>query len=228
MEFFRIRKDIPFMRHVLVLNVISFITFARRCSSWPRAACTCRSSSPAARWSRCSTTQTADIEQRAAWSRHGLRRGAGAELRHLARRADPPAGAPDMKQTEVAGRVFAELCKAEPATVGTKQYTTPQGEQVSRPSCTAPSGVEPMKLMRTEFVGPSVGAELYENGAWALLAPCWASWPTWRCASSGSSRWPASSPTCTTWSSSWASSPSSSGSSRWPCWRPCWPCWAIR
>jgi preprotein translocase subunit SecD len=28
MEFFRIRKDIPFMRHVLVLNIISFITFA--------------------------------------------------------------------------------------------------------------------------------------------------------------------------------------------------------
>jgi len=28
MEFFRIKKDIPFMRHVLVLNVISLITFA--------------------------------------------------------------------------------------------------------------------------------------------------------------------------------------------------------
>jgi preprotein translocase subunit SecF len=28
MEFFRIKRDIPFMRHALVLNVISFITFA--------------------------------------------------------------------------------------------------------------------------------------------------------------------------------------------------------
>jgi len=28
MEFFRIRKDIPFMRHALVFNAISFITFA--------------------------------------------------------------------------------------------------------------------------------------------------------------------------------------------------------
>ena len=27
MEFFRIRKDIPFMRHALVFNVISLITF---------------------------------------------------------------------------------------------------------------------------------------------------------------------------------------------------------
>ena len=27
MEFFRIKKDIPFMRHALVFNVISLITF---------------------------------------------------------------------------------------------------------------------------------------------------------------------------------------------------------
>ncbi|MFP3747790.1 protein translocase subunit SecF, partial [Achromobacter sp. SIMBA_011] len=27
MEFFRIRKDIPFMRHALVFNVISLVTF---------------------------------------------------------------------------------------------------------------------------------------------------------------------------------------------------------
>ena len=28
MEFFRIQRDIPFMRHALVFNVISFLTFA--------------------------------------------------------------------------------------------------------------------------------------------------------------------------------------------------------
>ena len=27
MEFFRIRRDIRFMRHVLVFNVVSFVTF---------------------------------------------------------------------------------------------------------------------------------------------------------------------------------------------------------
>ena len=27
MEFFRIRRDIPFMRHSLALNVVSFVTF---------------------------------------------------------------------------------------------------------------------------------------------------------------------------------------------------------
>jgi len=28
MEFFRIRKDIPFMKYALIFNVISFVTFA--------------------------------------------------------------------------------------------------------------------------------------------------------------------------------------------------------
>ena len=28
MEFFRIRRDIPFMRHALAFNVVSFVTFA--------------------------------------------------------------------------------------------------------------------------------------------------------------------------------------------------------
>ncbi|MGN6701879.1 MAG: protein translocase subunit SecF, partial [Burkholderiaceae bacterium] len=28
MEFFRIRKDIPFMRHALIFNAISALTFA--------------------------------------------------------------------------------------------------------------------------------------------------------------------------------------------------------
>jgi preprotein translocase subunit SecF len=74
----------------------------------------------------------------------------------------------DMKQDQVSTLVFDTLCKAEQATVGTKQYTTPQGEQVSRPACTKADGSEPLKLTRTEFVGPSVGEELYTNGALAL------------------------------------------------------------
>ena len=28
MEFFKIRKDIPFMKHALIFNAISFVTFA--------------------------------------------------------------------------------------------------------------------------------------------------------------------------------------------------------
>jgi hypothetical protein len=49
MEFFRIKKDIPFMKHALVFNVISFITFALAVSSCSAVACICRWSSPAVR-----------------------------------------------------------------------------------------------------------------------------------------------------------------------------------
>ena len=28
MEFFRIKRDIPFMKHALIFNVVSFLTFA--------------------------------------------------------------------------------------------------------------------------------------------------------------------------------------------------------
>ena len=52
--------------------------------------------------------------------------------------------------TLAAARVLDALCKAESGSVATRQYTTPQGEQVSRPSCsTAPepaSSCSPPKL----------------------------------------------------------------------------------
>jgi hypothetical protein len=49
MEFFRISKDIPFMRHALVFNVISLLTFLLAVFFLFTRACISRSSSPAAR-----------------------------------------------------------------------------------------------------------------------------------------------------------------------------------
>ena len=74
----------------------------------------------------------------------------------------------DVKQGEVAQRVFQALCTAEQGQVGMKAVTTPKGESIERPSCTQANGSEPFELSRTEFVGPSVGAELAEDGAKAL------------------------------------------------------------
>ncbi len=47
MEFFKIRRDIPFMRHALIFNAISFITFALAVFSCSPGGCICRLSSPA-------------------------------------------------------------------------------------------------------------------------------------------------------------------------------------
>ena len=75
----------------------------------------------------------------------------------------------DVKQSEVVGRVFDALCKAEGGTVASRQVTTDKGEPVSKPVCGA-AGTEPVQLQRSEFVGPPVGSELARDGAYALLA----------------------------------------------------------
>ena len=50
MEFFRIKRDIPFMRHALIFNVISLITFLIAVGvARDAGACTSASTSPAAR-----------------------------------------------------------------------------------------------------------------------------------------------------------------------------------
>ena len=43
-----------------------------------------------------------------------------------------------------------------------------QGEQVARMACVAANDAEPLRLSRTEFVGPAVGSELYLDGLKAL------------------------------------------------------------
>ena len=169
MEFFRIRKDIPFMRHALVLNVVSFITFALAVFFLVTRGLHLSIEFTGGTLVEVSYTQTADINRtRATVEALGF---GEVQVQNFGTSRDVLIRLPvrgDVKQTQVSGRVFDALCKAESAAVGTKQYTTAQGEQVSRPSCTAADGKEPLVLTRTEAVGASVGAELYENGALAL------------------------------------------------------------
>jgi preprotein translocase subunit SecF len=169
MEFFRFKKDIPFMRHALVLNAVSFITFALAVFFLAT-----RGLNPSIEFTggtllEVEYAQTADIN-RTRGTVESLGFGE-VQVQKFGTSRDVLIRLPvrsNVKQSEVAGQVFGVLCKAEAGTVGTKQYTTPQGEQVSRPSCSTADGKEPVTLTRTEFVGPSVGAELYQNGALAL------------------------------------------------------------
>ena len=173
MEFFRIRRDIPFMRHALVLNVISFLTFA---------AAVFFISTRGLHLSIEFTGGTVmEVEYAAAADLAKTRNvvdGLGfgeVQVQNFGTSHDVlirlPLGAQGggaAKQNEVAGRVFDALCKAEAGAVSSRQYTTPQGEQVSRASCQTTAGSEPIKLSRTEFVGPSVGEELTWDGVKAL------------------------------------------------------------
>jgi preprotein translocase subunit SecF len=169
MEFFRIRRDIPFMRHALVFNIVSALTFAAAVFflvtrglhfsieftggtvlevAYTEAADLARTRSAV------EALVTGEVQVQTFGTSHDVM------IRLPARR--------DLKQSELAEAVFAGLCKAESGSIKQRQYTTPQGEQVSRRACEAANGAEPIKLSRTEFVGPSVGEELAQDGAKAL------------------------------------------------------------
>ena len=176
MEFFRIKRDIPFMRHVLVLNAVSFITFLAAVFFLVTKGLHLSIEFTGGTLMEVQYAQTADIGRtRTAIDKLNLgdvqvqNFGTSRDvLIRLPVRGQSAAGEGSAQGGDLAARAFEALCAAEQGRVGTKQYTTPQGEQVSRPSCTQTDGSEPLRLMRTEFVGPSVGAELARDGALAL------------------------------------------------------------
>ncbi len=171
MEFFRIRRDIPFMRYALVLNVVSFLTFAAAVFFLATRGLHLSIEFTGGTVLEVQYQQPADVN-RTRTVVEALNLGE-VQVQNFGTARDVLIRLPvrgDAKQTDLAGRVFDALCKAEQGTVATKQYTTAQGEQVSRPSCSTAAGAEPLRLQRTEVVGPSVGAELYEKGVYALLA----------------------------------------------------------
>ena len=168
MEFFRIRRDIPFMRHALVLNAISFITFLAAVFFLVTRGLHLSIEFTGGTVMEVEYTQSADIgKTRATVETLGF---GEVQVQKFGTSRDVLIRLPlrgGEKQDAVATRVFGELCKSEGGSVVDRQYTTPQGEQVERKACTAGSS-EPIKLSRTEFVGPTVGQELALDGALAL------------------------------------------------------------
>jgi preprotein translocase subunit SecF len=169
MEFFRIHRDIPFMRHALVLNAISFVTFLAAVFFLVTRHLHLSIEFTGGTVMEVEYAQAADIVRtRATVEALGF---GEVQVQNFGTSRDvlirlPLRGAE--RQDAVAARVFGELCKAESGTLADQQYTTPQGEQVSRKACTGAGGSEPVKLSRTEFVGPTVGQELALDGALAL------------------------------------------------------------
>jgi preprotein translocase subunit SecF len=169
MEFFRIRRDIPFMRHALVFNAISFLTFAAAVFFLITRGLHLSIEFTGGTVLEVEYSQAADLE-RARKSIDSLGLGE-VQVQNFGTSRDVMVRLPvrgSIKPSEMASQVFNLMCKAESGTVTTKAYITPQGEPVSRPSCATADGREPLKLSRTEFVGPAVGEELATDGAKAL------------------------------------------------------------
>jgi preprotein translocase subunit SecF len=169
MEFFRISRDIPFMRHALVLNIISFLTFAAAVFFIATRGLHLSIEFTGGTVMEVEYQQAADINKtREAVEALGF---GEVQVQKFGTSRDVLIRLPvrgEMKQGEVSARTFEALCSAEAGTVQSKSYTTPQGEQVTRVACVK-AEQEPLKLSRTEFIGPAVGSELARDGAPALL-----------------------------------------------------------
>ena len=170
MEFFRIRRDIPFMRHALVFNIVSAVTFLAAVFFLATRGLHFSIEFTGGVNQQVSYAQTADVEKiRTAVEKLNF---GEVQVQNFGSSRDVlirlPAK-PGTKQTEVAATVFETLCKAESGSVGVRQTVTDKGEAVSRPVCSAGTA-EPVQQRSVEYVGPQVGSELAINGAYALAA----------------------------------------------------------
>ncbi|MEX8517754.1 MAG: protein translocase subunit SecF [Leptothrix sp. (in: b-proteobacteria)] len=168
MEFFRIRRDIPFMRHALVFNAISLATFLAAVFFLIANGLHLSIEFTGGTVIETKYAQSADIAK-VRGTVEAMKFGE-VQVQKFGTSSDVLIRLPlrgDVKQTEVVSRVFAQLCAAEQGSVSQRQSTTDKGESISRQVCEA-NGVEPLKLSRSEFVGPQVGRELAEDGAKAL------------------------------------------------------------
>ena len=170
MEFFRIRRDIPFMRHALVLNIVSAITFLAAVFFLVTRGLHLSIEFTGGTVIETAYAQSADVGKvRATVEKLGY---GEVQVQNFGSTRDVLIRLPvrgDVKQADVVAHVFAELCKAEAGSVSTRQGVSDKGDAVSRPVCTTTgANAEPVRLQRSEFVGPQVGRELAEDGAKAL------------------------------------------------------------
>ena len=142
MEFFRIKRDIPFMRHALIFNVISLITFVIAVVSLATKGLHLGVDFTGGTVMEVSYSQPADLNKiRDSMAKLGFTEASVQNFgstRDVLIRLPVKQGVTSAKLSE---QVLGELKQIDGS----------------------------VNLKRTEFVGPQVGKELLENGALALL-----------------------------------------------------------
>jgi len=171
MELFRIKRDIPFMKHALLFNAISFITFALAVFFLVTRGLHFSIEFTGGTVIEVAYPQAADIQKtRGLIEKMGY---ADVQVQNFGSSRDVMIRLPvrpGEKQTEVVDKVFGELCRAEAGTVSQHQQVTEKGESVSKQVCFNAAKAEPVTLSRSEVVGPAVGEELAWDAAKALIA----------------------------------------------------------
>ncbi|MBX3645217.1 MAG: protein translocase subunit SecF [Rubrivivax sp.] len=168
MEFFRIRRDIPFMRHALVFNIISVVTFLLAVFFLVTRGLHLSIEFTGGTVIEVAYAQPADVGK-VRTVVEAMQVG-DTQVQNFGSSRDVLIRLPlreGVKQSELVGRVFDALCKAESGAVEAHQSVSDKGEAISKQVCRA-AGAEPLVLQRSEFVGPQVGKELATDGLMAL------------------------------------------------------------
>ena len=169
MEFFRIRRDIPFMRHALVFNIISLLTFLAAVFFLVTRGLHLSVEFTGGTVIEVAYAEAADVGKiRTTVEKLNL---GEVQAQNFGSSRDVLIRLPvrgNVKQADVVKQVFTALCTAESGAVTTRQEKSDKGDVVAKDVCEA-KGAQPVKLQRSEFVGPQVGKELAEDGAKALI-----------------------------------------------------------
>jgi preprotein translocase subunit SecF len=168
MEFFKIKRDIPFMRHALIFNVISALTFVAAVFFLVTKGLHFSVEFTGGTVMELHYPHAADQEKiRRNLETLGYEQpevsGFGTAQDIMLRLPKGQAG------SGTSNKVFGALCAAESGTSRQIQATSAKGENVTRTGCFDAAGKEVVSLQRVEFVGPQVGEELAQNGLNALV-----------------------------------------------------------
>jgi preprotein translocase subunit SecF len=169
MEFFKIKRDIPFMRYALIFNVISALTFVAAVFFLVTKGLHFSVEFTGGTVMELRYPHAADQEK----IRHSLEKLGyeQPEVSSFGTAQDVMLRLPIRKNAPAANSasgVFNALCAAENGVPKQVQVVTAKGEAVTRPSCVNAAGEEVVSQQRVEFVGPQVGDELAQNGLNAL------------------------------------------------------------
>ncbi|HUP06041.1 MAG TPA: protein translocase subunit SecF [Caldimonas sp.] len=171
MEFFRIHRDIPFMRHALVFNIVSLVTFLAAVFFLATRGLHFSIEFTGGTVIEANYSQPADVGKiRDAVDALGL---GDVQVQNFGSSRDIMVRVPvrpGVQPADIVTRVFAAMCKAEGGSVAAPPGAVPGATGADAPArqvCSA-GNAEPVKLQRSEVVGPQVGRELAEDGAKAL------------------------------------------------------------
>ena len=170
MEFFRIKKDIPFMRHALIFNVISALTFVAAVFFLFHKGLHLSVEFKGGTVMEVKYPKAANLEGiRGTLIKMGYEE-PGVTSFDTAR--DVMIRLPVEKGVSAANtslRVFETLCKVEQGSTKAIDTVTEKGEHVLKSACVDAAGNEALVMQKVEFVGPQVGEELTQNGLTALV-----------------------------------------------------------